>query len=85
MEHRRLGRTGVRVSPLCLGCMNLGSPTPEDESIRLVHRALDAGINFLDTADIYGRGASERVLGAALAGGRRAGVVLATKAHFPTS
>ena len=58
MEYRRLGRTGVRVSPLCLGTMNLGGPTPEPEALRMVHRALDAGINFLDSANVYNKGNS---------------------------
>jgi len=83
MEHRLLGRTGVRVSPLCLGAMNLGGPTPEDEGIRIVHAALDAGVNLIDTADVYHEGASEVVVGKALAG-RRDRVVLATKVHGRT-
>lgn len=85
MEHRILGRTGVRVSPLCLGTMNFGGPTPEPESIRIIHQALDAGINFVDTANMYVRGESERVVGKALMGGRREKVILATKVHFPQS
>lgn len=80
MEHRLLGRTGVRVSPLCLGAMNLGGPTPDDEGIRIVHAALDAGINIVDTANVYHDGASETLLGKALAD-RRDRVVLATKVH----
>jgi len=80
---RVLGRTGVRVSPLCLGTMMFGAwGNPDhDESIRTIHRALDAGINFVDTADVYSRGESEEIVGKALAGGRRDNVVLATKAH----
>ncbi len=85
MEYRLLGRTGVRVSPLCLGTMNLGGPTPEPEAIRMVHRALEAGINFLDSANAYNKGESERVVGRALVNGKRQNVVLATKAHFPQS
>ncbi len=85
MEYRNLGRTGVKVSPLCLGTMNFGGPTPETESIRLIHKALDAGINFVDTANMYLDGESERVLGEALADGRRNKVILATKVHFPQS
>src|ERR1700685_812930 len=83
MELRNLGRTGVKVSPLCLGAMMFGaSGNPDhDESIRILHRALDAGINFVDTADIYSRGESEEIVGKALAGGRRDDVVLATKVH----
>ena len=80
---RVLGRTGVRVSPLCLGTMMFGAwGNPDhDESIRTIQRALDAGINFVDTADVYSRGESEEIVGKALAGGRRDNVVLATKVH----
>jgi aryl-alcohol dehydrogenase-like predicted oxidoreductase len=83
MEMRVLGRTGVRVSPFCLGTMMFGAwGNPDhDESIRIIHRALDAGINFIDTADVYSRGESEEIVGKALAGGRRDKVVLATKEH----
>ena len=58
MEHRILGRTGVKVSPLCLGAMMFGAwgNTDHADSIRIIHRALDAGINFIDTADVYSRG-----------------------------
>jgi aryl-alcohol dehydrogenase-like predicted oxidoreductase len=56
MQYRNLGRTGVRVSSLCLGVMNFGSPTPEPEAVRITHAALDAGINFFDTANIYNHG-----------------------------
>jgi len=83
MEMRVLGTTGVRVSPLCLGAMMFGSWGNPDhgESIRIIDRALDAGINFIDTADVYSAGESEEVVGKALAAGRRDRVVLATKAH----
>jgi aryl-alcohol dehydrogenase-like predicted oxidoreductase len=83
MDLRTLGRTGVKVSPLCLGAMMFGqSGNPDhDESIRIIHRALDAGINFVDTADVYSAGESEEIVGKALAGGRREHVVLATKVH----
>src|ERR1700730_13157848 len=83
MQYRPLGRTGVEVSPLCLGAMMFGAwgNTDHDESIRIIHRALDAGINFIDTADVYSRGESEEIVGKALAGGRREHVVLATKVH----
>src|SRR5258707_8580941 len=83
MDYRTLGRTGVKVSPLCLGAMMFGAwgETDHDESIRIIHRALDAGINFIDTADVYSRGESEEIVGKALAGGRREHVVLATKVH----
>ncbi len=83
MEPRTLARTGVHVSPLCLGAMMFGAwgETDHDASKRIIHRALDAGINFIDTADVYARGESEEIVGKALAGGRRANVVLATKFH----
>jgi aryl-alcohol dehydrogenase-like predicted oxidoreductase len=83
VELRTLGRTGVKVSPLCLGAMMFGAWGNEDhdDSIRIIHRALDAGINFIDTADVYSRGESEEIVGKALAGGRRENVVLATKVH----
>jgi aryl-alcohol dehydrogenase-like predicted oxidoreductase len=82
MEQRELGRTGVSVSPLCLGAMMFGAwgNTDHDESIRVIHHALDAGINFVDTADVYARGESEEIVGKALKG-RRDSVVLATKVH----
>lgn len=83
MEYRLLGPTGVRVSPLALGTMNFGSGTTETEAIRMMHAALDAGINLVDTADVYNGGESERIVGKALVG-RRDRVVLATKAHFRT-
>src|SRR5918912_1485129 len=83
MDYRALGRTGVEVSPLCLGAMMFGEwgNRDHDESIRIIHSALDAGINFIDTADVYSRGESEEIVGKALAGGRRDDVVLATKVH----
>src|SRR5947209_11697563 len=83
MEMRTLGRTGVRVSPLCLGAMMFGGwgNTDHDESVRIIHRALDAGINFIDTADVYARGESEQIVGKALANGKRDNVILATKVH----
>ena len=85
MEYRTLGRTGVKVSPLCLGTANFAHPTPLDEATNIVNRALDAGLNLIDTAHSYANGASERFIGQILAqNGRRQQVVLATKAHFPT-
>ncbi len=83
MEYVPLGRTGVRVSPLTLGAMNFGAwgNTDHDDSVRIIHRALDAGINVIDTADVYSHGESEEIVGKALADGRRDDVVLATKAH----
>jgi aryl-alcohol dehydrogenase-like predicted oxidoreductase len=85
MEYRPLGRSGVSVSQLCLGAMmfgRFGNPDHED-SIKIIHRALDAGINFIDTADVYSGGESEQIVGQALAGGRRENVVLATKVGLP--
>src|SRR4029077_7155037 len=83
MDYRTLGRTGVQVSPLCLGAMMFGDwgNTDHEDSVRIIHRALDAGINFIDTADVYSRGESETIVAKALAGGRRDNVVLATKVH----
>jgi len=83
MDLRPLGRTGMNVSSLCLGAMMFGTwGNPDhDESVRIIHAALDAGINFVDTADIYSTGESEEIVGKALAGGRRDSVVLATKFH----
>ena len=84
MELRPLGRTGVQVSNLCLGTMMFGAwgTADHDESIRIIHRALDAGINFVDTADVYSAGESEEIVGKALKG-RRDDVVLATKFFMP--
>jgi aryl-alcohol dehydrogenase-like predicted oxidoreductase len=83
MEYRNLGRTGVKVSPLCLGTMMFGRSTNEQDSVAVIQHALDHGINFIDTADAYSGGASERFVGKALTGGKRASVVLATKGFFP--
>jgi aryl-alcohol dehydrogenase-like predicted oxidoreductase len=85
MEYRPLGRTGVSVSQLCLGAMMFGAfgNTDHDDSVRIIHSALDAGINFIDTADGYSAGESEEILGQALAGGRRDNVVLAVKFGLP--
>ena len=80
MEHRLFSRTGVRVSPLCLGAMNFGGATDDADSIRIIHAALDAGINIIDTANVYNAGQSEIIVGKALEG-RRDRVFLATKAH----
>jgi aryl-alcohol dehydrogenase-like predicted oxidoreductase len=78
MHYRNLGRAGVKVSPLCLGTMMFGGQTEEAESIRIMHKALDLGLNFFDTADMYVRGQSEVAVGKAIAD-RRDKVVLATK------
>jgi aryl-alcohol dehydrogenase-like predicted oxidoreductase len=84
MQYRTLGRTGIKVSPYALGAMMFGAVgNPDhDDSIKIIHRALDAGINFVDTADMYSHGESEEIVGKALKG-RRDDVVLATKARFP--
>ncbi|HUP86623.1 MAG TPA: aldo/keto reductase [Acidimicrobiales bacterium] len=83
MKMRTLGATGIKVSPLCLGAMMFGGTgNPDhDECVRIIHKALDAGINFIDTADVYSAGESETIVGKALAGSRRDDVVLATKFH----
>jgi aryl-alcohol dehydrogenase-like predicted oxidoreductase len=84
VDYRPLGATGVQVSRLCLGTMNFGAwgNSDHDETIRIIHAALDAGINFVDTADVYSGGESEEIVGKALAG-RRDNVVLATKVRAP--
>jgi aryl-alcohol dehydrogenase-like predicted oxidoreductase len=84
MDYRPLGRTGVQVSKLCLGTMMFGAwgNSDHDDSIRIIHRALDAGVNFVDTADVYSAGESEEIVGKALKG-RRDDVVLATKVSVP--
>lgn len=84
MEYRLLGRTGVKVTPLCLGAMMFGSWGNNDhaDAIRIIHRALDAGINFIDTADVYSGGTSEEIVGKAIEG-RRDDVFLATKFFMP--
>ena len=82
MEYRYLGRTGIRVSPLTLGCMMFGGKTSPDDSYPIIDRAIDAGINFIDTANVYVNGRSEEVTGEALKrNGLREHVVLATKCH----
>ncbi len=84
MEYRVLGSSGVKVPPLCLGAMNFGGPTSAAESIHIINRALEGGINFIDTADVYTNGESERIVGQALKeSGRRQQVVLATKVYNP--
>ena len=86
MEYRSLGRTGLKVTSLCLGTMNFGPRTNEADSINMIHAALDNGINFIDTANLYGQplnegrgmGTTEKIVGKALKG-KREGVILATK------
>jgi len=81
MNYRPLGRTGISVSEMCLGAMMFGAfgNADHDDAVRIIHKALDAGINFIDTADGYSNGESEQIVGKALAGGRRANVILAVK------
>ena len=82
MDYRTLGRTGVKVSPLCLGAMNFGGATNEEDSFEIIDLALDSGFNFIDTANVYNAGESERVVGKGLkANGRRDDVFLATKVY----
>jgi len=85
MEYRPLGRTGVSVSQLCLGAMMFGAfgNSDHEDAIKVIHKALDAGINFIDTADGYSAGESEEILGQALSDGRRESVVLAVKFGVP--
>ncbi len=84
MEYRYLGRTGVQVSALCLGTANFGAMTPEEQARRIMQAALDAGISFFDTADSYGKGESERIIGRFLREtGQRDRVILTTKAFYP--
>lgn len=85
MDYHILGRTGVKVAPLALGTDNFANPIPEAEATAILLRALDAGINLIDTSNSYAGGESERIIGRALAQqGRRHEVILATKAHYPT-
>jgi aryl-alcohol dehydrogenase-like predicted oxidoreductase len=85
VKARTLGRTGMQVSPLCLGAMMFGhwGNRDHDDCVRIIHAALDAGVNFVDTADVYSAGESEEIVGKALSGGRRDDVILATKFHAP--
>ena len=78
MEYRRLGTTGIKVSPLCLGTMNFGAKVEESQAIKLIQKAIDHGVNFIDTANVYVRGKSEEIVGKAIQG-RRNDIVLATK------
>lgn len=82
MEYRNLGRTGVKVSELCLGCMMFGGKTHDGDSSDIIDHAIDNGINFLDTANVYSGGKSEEAVGKALQrNGKRNQIVLATKVH----
>lgn len=85
MELRTLGRSGLKIFPLVLGTDNFANPTLEDESVRIVHRAIEAGVNLIDTSNSYAGGECERILGRILAeGGRRDRVLVATKVFYPT-
>ncbi len=85
MDYRLLGRTGVRVSPLCLGTQNFGAPTSEKEAGAMINVALDNGINLIDTANSYNAGEAESIIGRALASsGRRHETLIASKGYFPT-
>ena len=85
MDYRTLGRTGVKISPLCLGTDNFGNPTPEADSISIIDRAIEAGINLIDTSNSYAGGECERIIGRALErNGQRQQVIIATKAYYPT-
>ena len=83
MEYRYMGRTGLRVSELCLGAMTFGRESTEEESFRMLNRFVEAGGNFIDTADVYSRGLSETILGKWLKGKHRDDFVIATKVRFP--
>jgi aryl-alcohol dehydrogenase-like predicted oxidoreductase len=83
MRYRRLGTTGLMVSELCLGCMTFGRELDEEGSKGMISRFVDAGGNFIDTADVYEQGASEEIVGRALKDVRRDDVILATKVRFP--
>src|SRR5262245_21789560 len=85
MDYRPLGRSGLKVSPVCVGSFNFSNPTTEAESIAIVERAYDAGINFFDTSNNYNEGESERFLGRAIGhAAPRHKVIIASKVHFPT-
>ncbi len=85
MEYRYLGRTGMKVSELCLGAMTFGRESTEAESIQMMNRFVEAGGNFIDTANVYTRGVSEEIVGRWLRNRRRDELVIATKARFPMS
>src|SRR5437764_1313624 len=82
MHYRSLGRTGVKVSELCLGAMMFGGRTQHEDGVAIIDKAIDAGINFIDTANVYNQGRSEEVVGDAVKRrGRRDSLVIATKVH----
>src|SRR6185436_16411106 len=82
MQYRYLGRTGIKVSELCLGAMTFGRETSEADSYRMLDRSIAAGGNFIDTANVYSQGVSEEILGRWLAGKRRDDFGIATKVRF---
>ena len=85
MEYRRLGRSGLNISKLALGTMNFGNPTDKADAFKIIHAALDAGINILDCANVYAEGQSERIIGEALAeSGKRNDVLVTSKVFLPT-
>ncbi|HEY3029635.1 MAG TPA: aldo/keto reductase, partial [Bradyrhizobium sp.] len=78
MQYRKLGRSGLKISPICLGTMMFGGPTDEATSTRIIAKAREAGVNFIDTADAYNDGNSETVVGRAISNNRQ-GWIVATK------
>ena len=85
MDYKNLGHSGLKVSPLCLGTDNFANPTPEAECAAMINAALDAGLNFIDTANVYAKGECERIIGRALAANKRRGeAIIATKVYYPT-
>ena len=86
MDYRPFGRTGVKVSEICLGTMMFGGRADKEESLKIIDHAMDRGVNFIDTANVYAGNESERIVGEALArDGKRRRTILATKAHGPQS
>ena len=83
MDYRKLGRSGLKVSPLCLGTMMFGGPTDEPTAARIIAKAGEAGVNFIDTADVYTEGRSEEIVGRAIKADQH-GWILATKVANPT-
>src|SRR5210317_342917 len=78
MQYRKMGRTGLKVSSFCLGTMTFGRPVEEKEAVKIIHAAIDAGVNFIDTADMYANGVTEEIVAKAIAG-KRDSLVLASK------
>jgi len=82
MEYRKVGRTGLKVSAFCLGTMTFGRNVDEQESLQIIQRAIDAGVNFIDTADMYDNGGSESILGKAIQGMRNSLVIASKAGHI---